>query len=90
MIGDYKIGGGWGARIGWTRPEQFKTEDEYIDDKTLFDVDGHYTPRPKKGQTLIGEFQNSWMQFEFVEIDYMSNPPDMFFAKVKPIDQETK
>ena len=46
--------------------------------------------KPVVGSTLIGEFKKSFIKFEFVEVTYPGDPPDMFFGVVKAIDQELK
>lgn len=86
MTGDYKFGGGWGCRITLTYPEQLQR----FDKDTIFDVNGHYTPIPKVGDTIIGEFEKSWMKFEFIEVKQMWNPADQFFGKVKLVKREAK
>jgi hypothetical protein len=84
---DYKTGEGlWGNNIGWSQPEQFQK----ISDHKTFKVYGHCPRIPKVGQTLLGEFVNSWIKFEFVEVRPCGNPSDMFFAEVKPIEQVMK
>jgi len=87
MNADFKICSAWGARIMWSNRKQFQELDL---NKDLFDVDGHYTPVPRVGQTLIGEFEKSFIKFEFVEVKRYSDPPDMFSATVKCIEQEMK
>lgn len=87
MEADFKIHGGWGDHIEWLSPEQFQKE---FTEKTLFSVYGHSFTIPKKGQTLIGEFKRSFMKFEFVSVERESDPPDMFFGKVKIIGQFLK
>lgn len=84
---DYEIGGGWGNKIGWMDPKQFEGPIGY---DTVFGVVGWKLHRPKVGDTLLGEFERSWMLFEFVTVDYKSDPPDMFFADVKIIKQVLK
>lgn len=83
---DYFIGGPRGARIQWWRADQFKT----FDGTGLLNVVGWETPIPRVGQFLCGEFERSWMRFEFIEIERCGDPPDMFFAKVKFTEQVMK
>ena len=87
MKADYTLGGGWGYHVTLSKPEQFKNTDFNTE---LLKVWGHYTPRPQKKQTLLIEGHKSFMLFEFVEIEYCSNPDDMFFAELKFLDQELK
>lgn len=89
MKGDYELGGGWGNSIQLSNPEQFK----YFNMDTIFNVHGwksYPQSKPKVGDTLVGEFEKSWMKFEFIEVEYKYDPPDMFFAKVKLIEREEK
>lgn len=88
MKADYSIGGGWGDHIDWFYLDAFKTWDGNEDQ--LFRVHGHKQDIPKVGQTLMGEFENSFIKFKFMEVERMSDPPDQFFAKVRPIEQELK
>jgi len=78
---DYCIGGEWGCHIAWLKPEVFLSPD--MNEDTLISVWGHYTPRPKVGQTLWAEFKRSFRTFVFMDVTYCNDPPDMFFAKVK-------
>jgi len=87
MQGDYKLGGGLGFHIGLSDSKSFHKIN--LNEETVR-VYGHYTPRPKIGQTLVGEFQKSFIEFEFVDVEYCADPPDMFFANVKAIGQELK
>jgi len=85
---DYKMSNGWGDAIQWSDVKQFNERPLAKDQ--LYDVIGWKSRRPKVGQTLLAEFENSWMLFEFAEVKYIQDPHDMFFAKVKPIKQEIK
>lgn len=87
LQGDYELGGGWGARVSLTYPNNFSSLNLNTD---LVDVNGHYTPRPSVGQTLVGEFEKSYIKFEFIEVKYCRDPDDMFFAKVKAVEQKMK
>lgn len=78
---------GWGNSICWMYPEKFNCE---WTDKSRFDVYGFKRQKPIVGDTLKAEFEKSWCVFEFVSIDYKSDPPDMFFAKVKLSKQTQK
>jgi len=86
MQADYTIHSGWGNHIEWINSD-FSNIDFNTD---LIEVYGHMPNKPKVGDTLMGEFQRSFIKFEFVEVSYPGNPPDMFFGKVKTIDQEMK
>lgn len=88
MTSDYKVGGGWGDAINWFQRDQF--DKQPLHPESRYTVVGWKSVRPKVGQTLMGEFQNSWMKFKFVSVDLKSDPPDMFFAEVVPIEQEMK
>ncbi len=87
MKADYTLGGGWGFHVSLSDEDCFKTQDF---NKELLEVWGHHTPRPKKEQTLLVEGQKSFMLFKFVEVDYCSDPNDMFFAKAEFTEQEMK
>lgn len=84
---DYYLGGGWGSRISLSDPEGFSKLNLETD---LVRVNGHKRVVPQVGQTLAGEFQRSWIVFEFVEVEQMTDPPDQFFAKVKAVQQVMK
>ena len=81
------IGGWWGNHIRWKSDQTFDFEKQ----KT-FGAWGHKPPdqRLELGHLVAGEFQKSWILFEVVDIEYARNPPDMFFADLKPIDQVKK
>jgi hypothetical protein len=87
MQGDYTLGGRWGRHISLTDPDQFFGTDL---SKQTVKVYGHFLPRPKVGQTLVGEFQKSFIKFMFVKVEYCNDPHDMFFADVRAIAQELK
>jgi hypothetical protein len=85
MRADFTIHSGWGNHVEW------------LDDLSKIDLNkdtvrvyGHMPRKPKKGDTLIGEFQRSFIKFEFVSVEYPGDPPDMFFGDVKAIEQEMK
>lgn len=79
---DCRIGGGWGCRVEWW-PDSSQFEKKPFSYDTVYDVVGWLTPRPKVGETLLDEFERSWMLFEFVEVKTMRDPRDMFYGKVK-------
>jgi len=86
MNADFEIGGGWGNHISW-----WTNDWSEIDfNKDTVEVYGHMPVRPKKGQTILGHFHRSDILFKIVSIEYKNDPPDMFFAKVKAIDQQMK
>jgi len=87
MNANYELGGGWGHHISLMNKDSFHKVNL---SKETVKVYGHITPRPSVGQTIIGEFQKSYILFEFVDIKYCADPPDMFFAEIKAIDQELK
>lgn len=83
---DYEIGGGWGCHISWSSTEQLLD----ISEDSILDVYGHHPRIPKQRQTVVGEFNNSFIKFEFLVVERQSNPSDMFFGKVKPVEQVMK
>ena len=83
---DFSIGGGWGNAIIWTRPEQF----DCLSCDSRLDCHGWKRDIPKVGSTLSAEMERSWLFFEFVEVRRCGDPPDMFFAVVKPLRQVMK
>lgn len=87
MKADFTIHGGWGNHIEWVDSKEFATGNI---GSRLFRVWGHLPCRPQVGDTLMDEFQRSYIKFEFVEVRLMTDPPDMFFGKVKAIEQEMK
>ena len=82
----YYTGGGWGAHIKWWDFEQFKN----INEHKTFRCWGHQPVLPQEGDILVGDFERSTITFEFVKVEPERDPPDMFFADVKPIKQELK
>lgn len=86
MKADFTIHGGWGNHIEWTDDNQFNK----LNDKSKIDCWGHLPVMPKVGQTLMGEFENSFIKFKFIEVRQQNDPRDMFFAKVVPIEQKMK
>ena len=87
LKGDYSLGGGWGNHIDLLDPEKFGGVN--LNTETV-KVYGHQTPIPRKGQTLVGEFEQSFIKFKFVNVKQAGDPRDMFFADIKAIDQEMK
>lgn len=87
----FKLGnatpGGWGDSIQWHPKGQFS--DPY-DWETMFHVVGWKTPRPMEGDLLVAEMDKSFMEFVFVEVECMRDPPDMFFAYVRPVSRAEK
>jgi len=85
---DFDIGGSWGNAIHWSGTEQF---DKYpLESESRFNCHGWKRTKPDVGQTLRAEFVKSWMIFEFVEVKPCGDPPDMFFAVVRPTRQFPK
>lgn len=96
---DFDVGGGWGDAINWNGTEQFGEQPLWKEGsdgkikpakKSRFNCHGWKRTKPKVGQTLKAEFVRSWMIFEFVDVKPCGDPPDMFFAVVKPIRQIPK
>lgn len=87
LTGDYKLGGGWGCHVSLLDSDAFKDVDLGKDTVKVY---GHHPEIPKKGQTVVGEFQNSFIKFEFIRVEREDDPPDMFFADIKAIKQEMK
>lgn len=87
MKAKYKIGGGFGNRISWSNLNEFESGGL---EERIFSVNGHVPNLPRVGDTLMGEFVKSFIKFEFVEVDPCLDPPDMFFGKVKAVEQEMK
>ena len=86
MSNQFKMGGVWGSRIEWFDITEFTN----IDARETFRCHGWKSPRPNVGDTLLAEFESSWITFEFVSVHYCDDPADMFFASVRPIKQELK
>ena len=85
MQADFYIHSNWGDHVTWL------TDFSQIDlNKDTARVYGHLSKCPRVGDTLIGEFQNSIIKFEFVSVNNCSEPSDMFFGDVKAIEQEPK
>lgn len=45
---------------------------------------------PLIGETLMDEFNKSFIKFKFMKVERCFDPSDMFFADVTPIEQEMK
>lgn len=82
----YEIGGCWGCAIYWNSPEQFSDMRKPYE----FHCHGWQERRPKVGDVLKGDFKKSIMWFEFVSVEYMTDPRDMFSARVRLFKQESK
>lgn len=64
---------GWGNQI-------------YFSDYSRMRVTGHLRERPKIGDRLESPMESGKIGvFEFVEVTEMRDPPDQFFATVKPL-----
>ncbi len=64
---------GWGDSIYFTNYEEMR-------------IAGHFMYRIKEGDVLQSKMQSGKIgQFKVTEIEFMSNPKDQFFGKVKPI-----
>ena len=86
MKADFYIHGGWGNHVSWSS----RSFDGINLNTDTVSVNGHMPIKPKVGDTLIGEFEKSFIKFEFVSVEYPGDPPDMFFGEVKAIEQEMK
>lgn len=84
--GCYFMGGGWGDRIEWTGRDQFHD----MGTRTEFRCHGWKARKPVPGDTLRAEFERSWITFEFIDVTNAAGVHDMFFATVRPINQELK
>lgn len=88
---EYKLGQtgfeSWGNHVSLLDFDGFSKLDL---NRELVPVYGHLERRPRVGDTLVGEFQRSHITFRFESVDHMDDPPDMFFAKVRAIDQVMK
>jgi len=84
---DYVYGGGWGNSIEFSSMRSFTDANLNTD---VLNVYGHKQIIPRVGQTMLMEDKNSFILFEFVEVDEVENPREMFFGKVKAIDREMK
>jgi len=59
---------GWGNRIGWSDFEKRR-------------ISAHTSPRPDEGDELRVKMQSGKIaRFALIDIDYMSDPRDMWFA----------
>ena len=80
---DDGIGGFWGNRIAW-RICDFQGETfRIVGWKPLENA-------PGAGSVIRAEMESSWVWFEIVDIDWMRDPDDMFFARLEPIAQQRK
>lgn len=87
LKGDYTLGGGWGDHIDLAYPREFHLLDLNKDIVKLY---GHTPYRIKVGDTVLGDFQKSWILFKVKKIEYMRDPTDMFFADTVVIKQQLK
>lgn len=84
----FTIHSGWGDRISWSNPKDFTNKPITL--STIYAVDGHLDDIPRVGDMLEGEFEKSCIEFKFIEVTRMHDPPDQFFGKVVPIKQTEK
>jgi len=80
----------WGNNICFTGKNLLDVLVSWNDTEEDIGIYGHHPSIPRVGQTIFCECENSFIKFEFTEIERCSNPRDMFFGKVKPIDQVMK
>jgi hypothetical protein len=74
----FEIGGGWGNSIQWS---SFGTGAQGTK------VHGWKSRRPEVGDWLVSDMQSGEKGvFRFMEMDYKTDPRDMFFATVKGVD----
>ena len=85
---DYTLGGFWGNKVCLANPNEFKFLD--FNKKQIVKIHGWHPERPQRGDTLLIEGKLSDMMFEFVDVEYCNNPPDMFFADIKILGQRMK
>lgn len=85
----HTIHDGWGHHVEWFDGGKGIHERESEDCIGELRVWGHLPSIPKVGDRLTSKMQSGRVGvFEFVEVDQMSNPLDMFFAWVKPLGYE--
>jgi hypothetical protein len=80
----FSIGGFWGSHVDWISkvPEQ-RSDGRYMR------CWGHHSPRPRIGDILASRMQSGKVgRWVFTEVDYESDPNDMFFAWVRFVDYE--
>lgn len=83
LTADHVLGGWWGNAI------EIFSKPPYDFNKPI-KITGWKTPMVKDGQTLLGEFTNSFVKFEIRNVEPCGNPEDMFFADAIAIEQEMK
>ena len=89
MDADHKFyEGGWGNNICFFNLAEFDGWDGDLEKE--FTISGHKTPLPKLGQTIVSEGDDYFTKFIISEIEPCGNPKDMFFGKVKAIEQVMK
>ena len=70
---------GWGDQISWFDYQRMR-------------LTGHtpiLRPRPEPGDILLCPMQSGKIgKFRFVRLEHKSDPPDMWFADMKPIEEE--
>lgn len=73
----YEIGGVWGAAINWWR---------FAPEKDTFKVVGWLYRIPMVGDELRSVMKSGrTARFVFVSVEPQRDPPDMFFAEVRPL-----
>ena len=84
MKTDHVVHSGWGHHITVSDVQSNENEEDWI-----VDVWGHLPNVPKLGETLLAVNRDgiTFTKFEFIEVRQETNPPDMFFAKVKAVEQ---
>jgi len=88
MQGHHQLdAGGWGDNISLFYPDEFGDVD--LNTETV-KVVGHKPTMPRVGEIVIGEFDQSFIQFEIVSVDPCDNPVDMFFAQMRATKQVNK
>lgn len=65
----------WGNAINWTNWPELK-------------INGHLTRRPTIGDILTCDFvSGAKHEFQFIQVEYVNDPTDMFFAEVKHLGE---
>lgn len=87
----YAIGGGWGNHISWLNDGV--ADRVGLDDGTVGQghrkVYGHKSFKPRLGDLLTCQMQSGRIGiFKFVEIEYLTDPDDMFFGTVEFLEYE--
>lgn len=75
---DHVIGGTWGHHVSFIQPHHMLSNPATLRIPVWGHLPAHYPIHV--GHCIIHEYEQHWVYFEVSDLEYMQEPPDMFFA----------